>query len=126
LKGNPSPIQALVARRAKRLWDRAQGEIEALAQGYRPDRILLFGSLAREDVHVGSDVDLLIVKNEAEERFADRIAAALDCCSGTVGVQGFVYTEEEIQRMLQRGNEFIANALREGVLVYEKPKPSGG
>lgn len=104
----------------------ARQEIEAIVQGYHPERIFLFGSMARGDVHRGSDVDLLIIKEEAgAERFLDRIQAVLECCSGQIGVEPLVYTSQELADMLQRGNDFIHSVLREGLLVYDRAQSGG-
>lgn len=106
---------------------RARAEIEAIAQGYRPDRIILFGSLARGDVHQHSDVDLLILKDQdLEERFHDRISAVLAFCSGEIGVEPLIYRSDEVEQMLAQGNDFLATALREGVTVYDRTEPDRG
>lgn len=39
---------------------------------YQPQKIILFGSMARGDCHEFSDIDLLIIKN-TDTRFIDRI-----------------------------------------------------
>jgi len=61
-------LRALEARRAV-----AREEVAAIVGGYHPDRVILFGSLARGDSWDGSDVDLLIVKSTATGRLLDRM-----------------------------------------------------
>ena len=48
--------------------------VERIVTGYEPDRIILFGSQAREGSGSDGDIDLLIVK-ESGERPADRRVA---------------------------------------------------
>lgn len=57
--------------------DRIVGVIK---KEYKPDKIILFGSLAQGNVHEWSDIDLLIVK-ETEKRPVDR---AIEICKLTL------------------------------------------
>lgn len=36
--------------------------VERIREDYEPERIMLFGSLARGDTHEDSDIDLIVVK----------------------------------------------------------------
>ena len=92
--------------------------IEQIA-AYRPQRVILFGSIARGDHHALSDADLLIVK-ETDTPFLDRIAEVLALCDYDIPVEPLVYTPQELEQMLREGNSFIESALREGVVVYEQ------
>ncbi len=98
--------------------------IHRIVQSYKPKRIILFGSYARGDWHVGSDIDLLIIKN-TDQRFIDRIGDILECCTGEVAVEPLVCTEDEIESMFARGNDFIMTILEEGVVVYEEQQSDG-
>lgn len=93
--------------------------VDCIVRNYHPVRVILFGSYARGDIHEGSAVDLLIVK-DTDERFTDRIGAVLRLCDFDVTVEPLVYTPAELQRMVERGNDFILTALREGRVVYER------
>lgn len=55
--------------------------VEIIVEGWSPQQIILFGSRARGDHDERSDVDLLIVLDEAEERaeLSRRISAELEC-----------------------------------------------
>ncbi|MBI4318845.1 MAG: nucleotidyltransferase domain-containing protein [Chloroflexi bacterium] len=86
---------------------------------YNPEKVIVFGSYARGDVHEGSDLDLIIVK-ETHERFTDRIGTVLRACDFDVAVEPLVYTPAELQRMVDRGSDFILTALKEGRVVYER------
>jgi predicted nucleotidyltransferase len=88
---------------------------------YQPQRIVVFGSFARDDTHEGSDLDLIVVK-ETDERFFRRIGRVRDACQDVgVDVQPFVYTPEELEGMLAAGNSFLETALAEGIVAYEAP-----
>ncbi len=94
-------------------------ETEQIIKGYSPEKIIMFGSCARGDYHEGSDLDLIIIK-DTQDDFLKRLDEVLDCCTGEIGVEPFVYTESEIKRMRLQGNDFIETALEEGEVVYEK------
>lgn len=96
-----------------------EGTIAAIARGYRPEKIIVFGSFARGDFHQGSDLDLIIIK-DTSQRFVDRIEEVLGLCPEGIVVEPFVYTEGEMARMLADGNRFLETALEEGKVVYEK------
>ncbi len=81
------------------------------------ESIYLFGSLARGDAVPGSDADLLIVVRHVAEPFRDR-AARYHTTGVGVGVDVVVYTREELDALLEAGNEFVRRALREGVRLF--------
>jgi predicted nucleotidyltransferase len=86
---------------------------------YAPERIYVFGSSARGDLHEGSDLDLAIIK-ETDKRFQDRILEVLELGDYGIPVEPLVYTPDEFERMRKRGNPLIQTILEEGKLVYER------
>ncbi len=114
-------LQALEARRAA-----ARQEVNAIVDGYQPDRVILFGSLARGDSWDGSDVDLLIVKSAATGRLLDRMDEVLRHTSGRIHVEPLVYTEAELAQMVAQGNPLILQALKEGEVLYDREQPGEG
>ncbi|MCY3712832.1 MAG: nucleotidyltransferase domain-containing protein [Gemmatimonadetes bacterium] len=80
------------------------------------ESIYLFGSLARGDAVPGSDADLLIVVSHSADPFRDR-SARFQTTGVGVGVDVVVYTREELDSMLETGNEFVRRALREAILL---------
>lgn len=93
--------------------------MDCIVRHYDPEKIILFGSYARGDIHEGSDVDVLIIK-ETQERFTDRIGAVLRACDLDTAVEPLVYTPAELRGLVDRGSDFILTALTEGKVVYEK------
>ncbi len=81
------------------------------------ESIYLFGSLARGDAVPGSDADLLIVVSHSVDAFRDRPARYQTTGVG-VGVDEVVYTREELDALLETGNEFARRAMREGVRLF--------
>jgi len=77
------------------------------------ERIILFGSLIRDDCVPGSDVDLLIVLGKSDKPFLERITDYMPS-KFPVGVDVFPYTRQELKTMLKEGNFFIKAALEQG------------
>ncbi|MGB9878262.1 MAG: nucleotidyltransferase domain-containing protein [bacterium] len=93
--------------------------IESLKK-YDPERIILFGSYAREDFDPESDIDLVVIKR-TEKRFIERLLEVAELIENELGkVDVFVYTPEEFERMIEWRNPFIERVLKEGKVVYEK------
>ncbi len=114
-------------KRETRLGSKEWQAIRRIIEGFDPERIVLFGSYARGDVHQGSDVDLLLIK-ETNEPFLRRLDAVLDLCDGTVALEPRVYTPAELARMQAEDNDFIHTILKEGIVIYERqqsePRPT--
>jgi len=97
----------------------ARRVINRIIRRYRPKKIIVFGSFARGDVHQGSDLDLVIIKN-TKEKFLRRMDRVLDLCDGEIAVEPLIYTEAEFEKMLKEGNDFLETIVSEGKVVYER------
>ncbi len=93
--------------------------VRRLVEYYRPERILLFGSLAQGRANEHSDIDLVVVAESAKP-FPERIAEAMALLEGPVPVDVFVYTPAEFQR-LQRRWFLQHEILARGREVYVRP-----
>ena len=87
-------------------------------QGYHPQRIILFGSVARGEADADSDLDVLVIK-DTDDPFVHRLEAMAELCPLGVYADILVYTPHESRQMVDDGNPFILQALREGRTVYE-------
>jgi predicted nucleotidyltransferase len=95
--------------------------IIASLEEYDPQRVILFGSWGRGDEDEYSDLDLVIIK-ETEERFLDRLERVYELVKPTFAMDVLVYTPQEFAKMQERDNPFIEMVLKEGVVIYERPK----
>ncbi|OGF54056.1 MAG: DNA polymerase subunit beta [Candidatus Fraserbacteria bacterium RBG_16_55_9] len=100
--------------RAVRRWARdiIQQRSEIIRLGY-------FGSYARGDAGVGSDLDLIILVEKAEAPF-ERRATLWDVTELPVPAEVLVYTREEWQALKSQG-KFYHTVMQEAVWVYEAP-----
>lgn len=104
------PTQAEIDAELARLVD--------MLRPYRPQRIILHGSLARGDWNRASDIDLIIIK-DTNRPFIKRIGDVIELCHTDFTVEPLVYTPAEFASMLATGNSFLEKALREGKDLYE-------
>jgi uncharacterized protein len=87
-------------------------------QSYHPQRIILFGSVARGEADADSDLDVLVIKDTTDP-FVHRLEAMAELCPLGVHADILVYTPHELRQMVDDGNPFILQALQEGRTVYE-------
>ncbi len=88
------------------------------------ERIVVFGSLARDEAVPGSDVDLLIVLKESPLPLLERIPRYMPT-RFPVGVDVLPYTNHEMEGKLKEGDFFVKRALKEGIELFRKSPTSG-
>ncbi len=89
-----------------------------------PEQIILFGSCARGDATMGSDIDLVVVEaepfGEGRDRRTEtaRLYRALAFFDTPTDL--LVYSSDEVEYWHDSLNHVLARALREGYMLYEK------
>ncbi|MBE3576235.1 MAG: nucleotidyltransferase domain-containing protein [Limnochordales bacterium] len=102
-----------------KLGEALEKAVKQIVEGYDPEKIFLFGSMARGDIHADSDIDLLIIK-ETSRKFLDRISDVLSVINVPVPIEPIVYTPEEFQRLQAEKRDFTETVMREAKLIYER------
>ena len=95
------------------------GALRPLLRTHGARSAWVFGSYARGDADATSDIDVIVVApadRPPVERFRDYLPAILEA---GVGVDLFVYTPEEFERMKSEERPFLVTALEHAKLVYE-------
>jgi len=94
-----------------------------VAERFRPERIILFGSHAYGRPHADSDVDILVVmpaRNQIDQ--AVRIELACEPC---FPLDIIVRTPENLRWRLQEGDSFLREIVSRGKVLYEKADEGG-
>ena len=92
--------------------------VQRVVEVAQPERIILFGSAAREEMGPNSDVDLLVVKSGEfdQGRVLGDIYVSLHGVGQAVDV--VLVTPEQVERYRNTHCLVIAPALREGKEIY--------
>jgi predicted nucleotidyltransferase len=94
---------------------------EKIQRKYKPEKIILFGSLAWGRADKDSDIDLFIIK-KTNQRHIDRaveVAKILDEENEMFAIEPMVYTPQEVRDRLKMGDPFIKKILEKGQVLYE-------
>jgi predicted nucleotidyltransferase len=112
--------------KAKRMIERRallEAELErfvvVLIEHYRPQKILLFGSVATGETTEWSDVDLVVIK-DTEKSFLDRTKEVIQLIQPCIGVDILVYTPEEFARLFQERRFIRDEIIGKGKVLYER------
>jgi predicted nucleotidyltransferase len=105
---------------SKQINDIIDAIVEKLVAEYSPQKVILFGSYANGSPDKDSDIDLLVIK-ETSERFIDRWVTVQKILTGmhrSIPLETLVLTPEEVERRLKIGDQFIADVVEKGELLY--------
>ena len=97
---------------------KAEAIVEAL-RPYYPQKVILFGSQARQEADEESDLDLILIK-DTTARFLDRLRDVYMLLGDFGAIDVLVYKPQEVTQMLAEGNTFLEDALAEGIVLYEE------
>lgn len=106
-----------VGQREREIIDRI---VQKIVSEYAPQKIILFGSYAYGKPSPDSDIDLLIIK-DTTERFIDRwvtVRRILSDPKRAIPLETIVLTPREVEQRLQVGDQFIAEILENGQVLY--------
>jgi predicted nucleotidyltransferase len=89
--------------------------------GDKIESIVLYGSVARNEAHEDSDIDILIVTRDDDRKLYDRISKIrtridLDNNTLTVLVQ---MSRNELEQHMKLGSPFMESVVKEGVILYD-------
>ena len=94
--------------------------VERIVERFDPLRVILFGSLARDELGYNSDIDLLVVLERVEDKHRATVELLRALKDLPVPKDVVVTTPEEIDRRGDLVGTFLRPALREGKLLYER------
>ena len=91
-----------------------------IANKYKPEKIILFGSYAYGKPRKDSDIDLLIIK-KTKARHIERAVKVREIIKDEnrfFAIEPLVYTPKEIKKRLYMEDDFIKNILEKGVVLH--------
>ena len=102
------------------LRDTALAEIvRRLVAAYQPERIYLFGSMARGETDADSDYDLMVIVPDDAPRDRQRSRLAYQVLRGTgTAADVLVWPKSSFERRLHVVTSLPATIAREGILLY--------
>jgi predicted nucleotidyltransferase len=93
---------------------------DAIVQECKPEKIIVFGSLASGQIGQYSDIDIAVIM-DTDMRFIDRLLHLARITNPQVGVDFLVYTPSEFNDLLVQGNLFIKEEIAgKGRVIYER------
>ena len=107
------------AERKQRLEKEVARYVRLLTEHGDPERVIVFGSLATDQVHTWSDIDLVIVQR-TDLPFFQRLRQMRRLLQPQVGTDILVYTPEEFEQLCGERAFFQEEILDRGVVVYER------
>ncbi len=93
-----------------------------IVQLYQPDKIILFGSWAREDADQKSDIDLLVISDREKHlpRYQRGLDVRLQLSTFKTPKDILFYTHDDVNRWQGVPQAFINTVLSEGKVLYER------
>jgi predicted nucleotidyltransferase len=92
--------------------------VDRIVKLAKPEKIILFGSAARDQMRPSSDVDLLVVKSGRfnRGRLVEKIYMGMEGAGEPVDI--IIVTPEEVRQFADTPWLVIAPALKEGRVIY--------
>ncbi len=99
--------------------DELERIVDSIEKHYRPEKIILFGSLAQNEATEGSDIDLLVIKDTDKDPWS-RSEELDSFVQHGVPVDVLIYTPREIEERLAMNDFFVREILETGKVLYER------
>lgn len=93
--------------------------VNQLVRLYGPEKIILFGSLAKGQIKQGTDIDLFIIKSDVPKLGVDRIRQLDALIKYKLATDFIVYKPQELEQRLKLGDPFVKTILKEGKVLYD-------
>ena len=88
-----------------------------LIEKYKPEKIILFGSVTWGEGEI-NDIDLLIIKANTPYYGIDRIRELDRLIERNIAADMLVYRPEEVRERLAMGDPFLKKIFKEGKVLY--------
>ncbi len=120
---DPSRQRNYSAERKRLLDQEIDRCVRLLTEHSSPEKVILFGTLAKGLVHEWSDIDLVVVER-TQLPFFQRIKKVRKLLQPKVGMDIMVYTPEEFDQLCADRPFFREEIIGKGKIVYEHARGS--
>ncbi|MEL6161796.1 MAG: nucleotidyltransferase domain-containing protein [Cyanobacteria bacterium J06623_5] len=93
---------------------------ERISQSFDPEQIILFGSHATDRANAHSDIDLLVIFKEIENKHEQAGAIRHLLSDFPIAKDVIVATEQDIKKYGNQIGTVLRPALQEGKIIYER------
>lgn len=100
--------------------------IQRITEVAHPDKLILFGSGARDEIGRHSDLDILVITQEPVHRGRLTEEIYLNLMGVGQAVDVIVVTPEDVENYRDNPYVVIGPALSEGKVIYERETPVAG
>lgn len=100
--------------------DKISEIIDKIAFGYKPEKIIMFGSYAIGNQNENSDLDLFVIKETDIPRPQRTVKVRKLLYGSMVPMDLIVYTPKEIEAARENKYSFVYEVLNTGKIVYEQ------
>ena len=97
-----------------------QNIVDTIVAGFKPEKVVLFGSYAWGKPEKDSDIDLFIIKDDPRKNIRD-LAIDLEriLLPRTIPLDLIVYKPSQVEKLLKEKNMFVTKILTKGKILYE-------
>lgn len=104
--------------------------IEIIQEGLMSERkklyyvraIFIYGSFARNDYDINSDMDILVISEYGNNRIENRVKQIISKYTDDIMLDISVYSGKRFETLLEYGSLFLHHIRQEGIIVYGKGK----
>ncbi|NOX61238.1 MAG: nucleotidyltransferase domain-containing protein [Chloroflexi bacterium] len=94
---------------------------QRVVESFKPDCIILHGSVARGEMHQHSDIDILVIGGEFPKNFFQRLYLLNRLRTGDAPIEAVAYSMAEWEQMMKNLHLTVLEALEWGVPLYGEP-----
>ena len=100
--------------------DKISEIVNKIVSGYKPEKIILFGSYATGNPNENSDLDLFVIKETDIPRPQRTVQVRKMIYGSMVPIDLIVYTPKEIEESKNNKFSFVYEVLNNGTTLYER------
>ncbi|OHD57779.1 MAG: hypothetical protein A2014_10565 [Spirochaetes bacterium GWF1_49_6] len=89
---------------------------------YQPEKIVIFGSYARGEQDVNSDIDILVISDREKNipHYKRGLEVRVALSEVMIEKDILFYTNSEVRKSAELSSSFISRAIKEGKIIYER------